>query len=169
MSETDVTLDNSDTATAKVVDLAKDIHVSMLTTVDADGHFVSRPMGQQRIEPDGSLWFFAESTSRKVAHIVANRSVNVTLTSADTWISIFGTARIVTDAAKKHELWNAFVEAWLPQGPDDASVVLIEVKGDTAEYWDTPGGRIATAISFAKAKVTGHRYEGGENETVQLG
>jgi general stress protein 26 len=156
------------TATAKVVDLAKDIHVSMLTTVDGEGHFVSRPMGQQKVEADGTLWFFAERDSRKVAHITANSYVNVTLTSAATWISISGTARIVHDPAKAQQLWNPFVEAWMPQGPTDPSVVLIQVDGDTAEYWDTPGGRIATAISFAKAKLTGHRYDGGENETVTL-
>src|ERR1700733_14215148 len=97
------------TATAKVVDLAKDIHVSMLTTVDGEGHFVSRPMGQQKVEADGTLWFFAESDSRKVAHITANSYVNVTLTSAATWISISGTARIVHDPAKAQQLWNPFV------------------------------------------------------------
>jgi general stress protein 26 len=161
-------MSDTNTATVKVVDLAKDIHVSMLTTIDGEGHFVSRPMGQQEIEPDGTVWFFAERDSRKVAHITANSYVNVTLTSADTWISISGTARIVTNRAKAQELWNSFVEAWMPQGPTDPSVVLIEVNGDTAEYWDTPGGRIATAISFAKAKLTGHRYDGGENETVRL-
>ena len=154
---------------AKVVDLAKDIHVSMLTTVDAEGHFVSRPMGQQEVEADGSLWFFAERASRKVAHIAANPYVNVSLVSNDTWVSISGTARIVDDAAKAEELWNPFVEAWLPQGPNDPSVVLIEVDGETAEYWTSPGGHVATAISFAKAKLTGQRYEGGENETVRLG
>ena len=161
-------MSDTDTATAKVVELAKDIHVSMLTTVDAEGHFVSRPMGQQEIGADGSLWFFAERDSRKVAHIATNPYVNVTLAAAATWISISGTARIVHDPDKAQQLWNPFVEAWMPQGPTDPSVVLIEVEGDTAEYWDTPGGRIATAISFAKAKLTGHRYEGGENETVHL-
>jgi len=60
------------------------------------------------------------------------------------------------------------VEAWLPQGPEDPSTVLIKVAGETAEYWDTPGGRIATVLSFAKAKITGERYSGGENETVNL-
>ena len=53
-------------------------------------------------------------------------------------------------------------------GYSASNVVLIQGDGDTAEYWDTPGGRIATAISFAKAKLTGHRYDGGENETVSL-
>jgi hypothetical protein len=42
------------------------------------------------------------------------------------------------------------------------------VEGDSAEYWDSPGGRLATVLSFAKAKVTGQRIEGGENEKVEL-
>jgi general stress protein 26 len=125
-------------------------------------------MGQQEVAGDGALWFFAERDSRKVSHITSNSYVNVTLTSSDTWISISGTARVVEDATKAQEFWNPFVEAWLPQGPTDPSVVLIRIDGETAEYWDTPEGRIATAISFAKAKLTGHRYEGGENETVTL-
>jgi general stress protein 26 len=60
------------------------------------------------------------------------------------------------------------VEAWFPDGPDDDGVVLLKVEADSAEYWDSPGGRVATAISFAKAKLTGERYSGGENEKVDL-
>ena len=63
---------------------------------------------------------------------------------------------------------SAQVEAWFPQGPDDDSVVLLKVVADSAEYWDSPGGRLATAFSFVKAKVTGERIEGGENEKVDL-
>ena len=75
---------------------------------------------------------------------------------------------MVTDEAKKKELWNSGVAAWFPDGPDDDEIVLIKVEGDSAEYWDTPGGRIATALSFAKAKVTGEPYSGGDNEKVEL-
>lgn len=152
----------------KVAELAKDINIGMLTTVDADGHFVSRPMGQQDVDDNGVMWFFAERDSRKIEHITANPHVSVTLTSNSTWISIDGTAEIVDDPAKTHELWNGWVEAWLPQGPDDGSVILIKVTGQSAEYWDTPGGRIASVISFVKAKVTGEPYDGGENERVTL-
>ncbi len=152
----------------QVADLAKGIRIGMLTTVDADGHFISRPMAQQDVEFDGDLWFFAERDSRKVAQIIANPHVGVTLTSNDTWISLDGEAEIVDDKAKAKELWNAWVEAWMPEGPDDANVVLIKVSSHSAEYWDTPGGRIASVISFVKAKVTGERYDGGENEKVSL-
>jgi general stress protein 26 len=152
----------------KVAELAKDIRIGMLTTVDETGSFISRPMGQQEVEFDGDLWYFAERESRKVRQITANPHVGVTLSSGSTWISIDGTAEIVDDKAKVHELWNGWVDAWLPQGPDDPSVVLIKVTGESAEYWDTPGGRIASVISLVKSKVTGERYDGGENERVDL-
>src|SRR3712207_7858651 len=42
--------------------------------------------------------------------------------------------------------------------------VLVRVEGESAEYWDTPGGRVATAFILAKAKVTGKPYSGGDNE-----
>jgi general stress protein 26 len=92
----------------------------------------------------------------------------VTLGSADTWVAVAGRAEVVDDRAKARELWNAAVEAWFPDGPDDPNVVLLRVDGESAEYWDTPGGRVATALSLVKAKVTGTPYDGGENETVQL-
>ena len=154
---------------AKVADLASDIKFAMLTTVDAGGELVSRPMAHQEVEADSDLWFFSSRDSRKVEHVRANPHVAVTLASASTWVSINGSAEVVEDVQKALDLWSAEMEAWFPQGPEDPSVVLIKVTGDTAEYWDTPGGRVASVISFAKAKITGERYSGGENDKVDLG
>src|SRR3712207_7397131 len=94
--------------------------------------------------------------------------VNVGVGSGGTWVSLTGRAVVVDDVAKKKELWNGGVEAWLPQGPEDPSVVLVKVDADSAEYWDSPGGRLATAFSFVKAKATGQRIDAGENEKVDL-
>ena len=153
---------------AKLADLAKDIKVAMFTTTDEEGHYVSRPMAAQHVEEDADLWFFAERSSSVVAHIAARPHVGITLSSNDTWISIDGDAHVVDDSAKAKELWNAFVEAWLPQGPEDPNVVLIKVDAHTAEYWDSPGGRVASLISLVKAKVTGEPYKGTERDTVDL-
>jgi general stress protein 26 len=154
--------------TRKVTELLKDQRLGMLTTTAPTGTLTSRPMALQETEFDGDLWFFAERTSRKVSHLAEHPQVNVTVGSGSTWVSLTGRAAVVDDEAKKRDLWNAAVGAWLPQGADDPTVVLIKVTGESAEYWDTPGGRIATVLSFAKAKVTGERFEGGENETVRL-
>jgi general stress protein 26 len=160
--------DESASPATKVAELLKGQRFGMLTTTDPDGTLISRPMAMQEVEFDGDLWFFAARDSRKITQLSAHSQVNVAVGSSDSWISLTGTGVVVTDAAKKRELWNSMVEAWFPDGPDDDGVVLLKIEADSAEYWDSPGGRVATAISFAKAKLTGERYSGGENEKVDL-
>jgi general stress protein 26 len=152
----------------KVAELLKGERFAFLTTRTPDGTLTSRPMTLQEVEFDGDLWFFAERDSNPVKHITLSPQVNVGVGSGGSWVSLTGRATVVDDLAKKRELWNSAVEAWFPDGPDDDSVVLLKVEGDSAEYWDTPGGRFATVLSFAKAKLTGERIEGGENKKVEL-
>ena len=152
----------------KVAELIKGNRTGMMTTTAEDGTLMSRPMALQEVEFDGDLWFFAERDSRKVAQTATQPRVNVTISSSSTWVSLTGTATVVTDDAKKRDLWNAFVEAWFPDGQQDDNIILLRVEGESAEYWDTPGGRVASVLSFAKAKVTGGRASGGENERVDL-
>jgi general stress protein 26 len=151
-----------------VAQLLKDERIAVFTTTAPDGTLMSRPMAMQEVEFDGDLWFFAARDSRKVTHVSVNPQVNVATAGSDSWVSLTGHAVVVDDLAKKQQLWNKVVEAWFPDGPDDPGVVLLRVDAASAEYWDSPGGRLASAISFAKAKVTGQPYSGGENETVQL-
>jgi general stress protein 26 len=153
---------------SKVVELTKGIRIAMLTTIDGDGHLTARPMAQQDVEFDGDLWFFVERSSPTSTNIAQNPSVGVSLSSNDTWVSLSGTATVVTDVDKAKELWNSWVEAWLPQGPEDPEVALIHFHAETGEYWDTAGGRVASALSFVKAKLTGERYQGGDSDTVKF-
>jgi general stress protein 26 len=85
--------------------------------------------------------------------------VALTFSSRDAWVAATGTATVVDDETKLRELWNTFAEAWLPGGPEDPNAALIRVDVDRAEYWDTPGGRIASMVSFAKTKLTGDTYD----------
>jgi hypothetical protein len=50
-----------------------------------------------------------------------------------------------------------------PGYPGDPEVVLLRVDAASAEYWDSPGGRIATALSVAMATLAGQAYSGGEH------
>ncbi|MBD8057648.1 pyridoxamine 5'-phosphate oxidase family protein [Cellulomonas sp. JH27-2] len=153
---------------AKVAELIKDARTAMLTTVAADGSLVSRPMGVQDVDFDGDLWFFADADSHKVSEIEHGSPANAAFADSSSWVSVSGSAEVVRDVAKQRELWGPVAEAWYPDGPETPGLVLVVVHGETAEYWDSPGGRIATVLSLVKAKVKGERYDGGENETVSL-
>lgn len=154
---------------AKVAELIRGQRIAWLTTTAPDGTLTSRPMGLQQVEFDGDLWFFTERDARKVEHVRHHPQVNVTVGSGSTWVSLTGTAQVVADDAKKQELWNSVVEAWFADAdPTSPVVTLLRVEATSAEYWDTPGGNVATLISFVKAKVSGERFEGGENARVDL-
>lgn len=158
----------ADDEVARVAELLQKFRIAMLTTVSEDGALTSRPMAVQEAEFDGDLWFFAQRDSHQVANIRRQPEVGVALASSDTWVSIAGTAEIVDDTAKARELWNKAVEAWFPDGPQDPNVILVKVHADGAEYWDSPGSRVTTLLSYAKSRLTGKRPDVGENERVDL-
>lgn len=154
---------------SKVRDLIDEIRIGMLTNVDrGTGRLVSRPMAVQQIDDDATLWFFASESAPQADQIAADPTVNVAFASRGAWVSLAGRATIVDDRDKIHELWNSSVEAWFPDGPDSPDVGLLRVDPDSAEYWDSPGGRLASVIAYAKSKVTGDRPDVGESEVVEL-
>jgi general stress protein 26 len=153
--------------TAKVAGLLKDFRFAMLTTVDEMGKLVAHPLTVQEREFDGDLWFIIGRNASAVTHIALNPSVGVSLSSNDSWVSLSGTADLVDDHAKLEELWNGAVEAWFPEGPSDPNVTLLKFSADSAEYWDSPGGKVASLMSFVKSKVTGETLD-ADNEKVDL-
>ena len=60
------------------------------------------------------------------------------------------------------------VEAGFPDSKDSPSVALLFVESDSAEYWDTRGGRVASALAVAEAKVAGNRPDVGDSASVDL-
>ncbi|MDJ0338715.1 pyridoxamine 5'-phosphate oxidase family protein [Cryobacterium sp. PH31-O1] len=152
----------------KVAKLVKEFRFAMLTTTGPGDKLVARPMTVQEAEFDGDLWFIAARNSHTVTELTSDPIVGVSFASNDTWVSLSGTAEVVEDSQKIGQLWNQWVEAWFPEGPDDPNTVLIKFTADSAEYWDSPGGRIASVISLVKAKVTGQPFDGGDNSKVEL-
>jgi len=158
----------SDEDVAKLAGLLQKFRIAMLTTRAEDGTLISRPMAVQEAEFDGDLWFFAERESRQVTQLRQHAEANVALSSNDAWVSVSGRVEVVENVAKAKELWNKAVEAWFPNGPEDPGVVLLKLHADGAEYWDSPGSRVTTLLSYAKSRLTGQRPDVGENERVEL-
>jgi general stress protein 26 len=152
-TETTVTDDRT-----KLIGLMDDLPIGMMTTFGPDGPR-SVPMARQQVEPSAELWFITARDTRHVADLERDPQVSLTFSSRDAWVTMTGRGQVVDDRAKLDEVWNTFAEAWLPGGPGDPNAVLIKVDVDQAEYWDTPGGKIASIISLAKTKLTGDTYD----------
>jgi general stress protein 26 len=156
-----------DDAVAKVAGLVKGIRVAMLTSTDAQGRLVSRPMATQDVDFDGDVWFITERSAEHTRNLQANPRVNVAYSGSSSWVSIAGTATVVDDPERLREYWNMFTDAWLEGGPENPENVLVHVEADTAEYWDSPGSKVTQVLNLVKAKVTGERFE-GDNRVVDL-
>ena len=159
-------------AQKKLRELAKSIDFAMLTTVDDDGTLRSRPMSTNgHVEFDGDLWFFTYGSSHKVHEIERQPQVNVAFSDpkSQTYISITGTAALVTDKAKIKELFKPQLMAWFPKGTDTPDIALLKVSATKAEYWDAPSGFVATAVGLVKSLTTGTPpAQMGDHEKIAL-
>ncbi|RHW38140.1 general stress protein [Neobacillus notoginsengisoli] len=146
-------------------ELIKDVDTAMLTTATEEG-LVSRPMKTQEVEFDGDLWFFTKKETNKYEEILNDQDVNVAY-AGKSYVSVRGKAEIVEDLNKKKELWSKAYEKIMQTSYDDPDVVLIKVKAEAAEYWET--GNFAKKIAFMYKRMTGQNAESADiNETVEL-
>jgi general stress protein 26 len=146
-------------------ELIKDIDTAMLTTLSEEG-LVSRPMKTQEVEFDGDLWFFTKKETDKYEEILDDQDVNVAY-AGKSFVSVRGRAEIVEDLDKKKELWSKAYEKIMQTSYDDPNVVLIKVKAEAAEYWDT--GNYTKRMAFLYKRMTGQSSKSTDiNETVEL-
>ncbi len=146
-------------------DLIKDVETAMLTTISEEG-LVSRPMKTQEVEFDGDLWFLTKKDTEKYEEILHENEVNVAY-AGKSYVSIRGRAELVDDLAKKKEFWSKAYEKIMQTSYDDPNIVLIKVKAESAEYWDT--GSFTKNMVFFYKRITGQEAEDTNiNETLEL-
>jgi general stress protein 26 len=129
-----------DQAIRKLAELIGEIRVAMLTTVTEDGALWSRPLLTQRARFDGDLWFITKAESAKVREVQQHRRVSLSYAKpeANAYVTVAGTAQVVSDPKKAEELWDASYQRWFPGGPSDPDLALIRVSAERAEYWEAP-------------------------------
>jgi general stress protein 26 len=141
---------------AKLGELIRDIRVALLTTVDRDGGFHTRPVQTLQVEADRTLWFFTDWSSPKVDEL--QHDVRVSLGYADpaknVYVAVSGSGSLLRDLQKAKQLWSIEQRAYYPAGPEDERLALLRVVIERAEYWIAPG-RTSYLVAAATAAVTG--------------
>jgi general stress protein 26 len=158
------TSDNQE-AIEKVRELIKGIRTAMLTTVSEEG-LVSRPMKTQDVEFDSNLWFLTKKDTGKFHELLRNKQVNVAYADKS-FVSIRGEAELVESPEKVKEFWSPAYEELLETTYDDPNLVLIKVKAETAEYWDS--GNKFKLVKFLLRRLMDKNTEGTDiNRIVTL-
>jgi general stress protein 26 len=141
---------------AKLCELIQIIRVALLTTVDREGGFHTRPVQTLDVEGDRTLWFFTDWSSPKVDEL--HHNVKVSLGYADpaknAYAAVTGSGSLMRDSQKAKELWSVGQRAYYPEGPSDERLALLRVDIERAEYWIAPG-RISYIVATVVAAVTG--------------
>ena len=151
--------DVTDSAIESLRSKIETIRFGMLTNTNSDQGLSSRPMTQQALDDDGTLWFFTSDETQLVKDLHAFPKINVSFAnpSDSVYVTVEGDAQVIKDRAKIQELWNPMVAAWFPEGIDDPHLSLIKVSIHYAEYWDAVSNKMLQLFAMAKAAITGEK------------
>lgn len=140
----------------KIAELIKDLRMAMFVTIDERGFPNSRPMATQGDDFTGTLWFFSDRNSPKVRDIANHPTVNVVYmkSAQESYLSLIGTAEVDNDRDRMRALWSPWMKSWFDSA-EDPDLCLLRVTVSEGEYWDTPGGKVASLLSLVKGAVTG--------------
>lgn len=155
---------------SKIKELAEDANICLFTTNLTELPLSTRPMSTQKVEDDGSIWFFSEDGSEKNLHIADDSRVQLFYANrgSSEFLSIYGTATIIKDEKKAEELWSPLVKTWFQGGPSDPSLTLIKVVPEDGYYWDTKDGKVISMLKIAAGAITGKEMDGGVEGKISL-
>lgn len=125
-------------AFARLQEIVRDLEIAMITTVTPDGALHSRPMVTLKFDEEGSLWFVTSVDSENAQDLAEEHAVNVSYADVQQhrYVSVTGSASLTHDREKAEKLWRDSLKAYFPAGPDDENLSILQVRIETAEFWD---------------------------------
>ncbi|TWU46818.1 pyridoxamine 5'-phosphate oxidase family protein [Rubripirellula reticaptiva] len=155
----------------KLIDLIHDFSTAMLVTRSDDGSLDARPMAVAQAEDDGKIWFVTDRSSGKIADLMFDSEVAVTMQGSSKYVSLSGIAHPVDDRVKLDELWSEAWKVWFPEGKASESILLLMVEPTRAEYWDNSGlTGVKYLLKAGKAYLQGERpsTDASTNASISL-
>jgi general stress protein 26 len=151
----------------KLDDLIDAFETAMLVTRSTEGKLRARPMAIARHARGGELYFATRAEDGKLEEILQSPDVAVTMQDDGQYLSISGTARILTDRQLADDLWSESMRLWFPEGASDQQLTVILVEPRYAEFWDRTGLRqleflweaskaLLTARKASDSDLSGH-------------
>jgi len=128
-------------AMQRLVSLIDDFKTAMFVTRSSDGALRARPMAIAKHTSGAALYFATRAEDGKLPEILESPDVAVTMQRNGKYLSISGTARLLTDQMLAEDLWSESMRIWFPHGPSDSQLTVILVEPSYAEFWDRTGPR----------------------------
>ena len=124
-----------------------------LITTGRDGRAHARTMDAFAPEADMTVWLATNPRSRKAAELRRNPKVTLYYFDRESaaYVTIYGTARLVTDRAEKARRWKDDWKAFYPDR--DKSYLLIKVTPERLEVVNVNKGIVGTSPTWQPLSV----------------
>lgn len=158
------TVAQNDDAFEQLSRLLEPLTLAMLTTIDADGTLVGRPMSPLELDADGALWFFTDKRSTKIDQL---RSANLSFVDAahGIYVSLSGQAQIYSDHKRTEPHWTKFTRPWSLEGPDSPHLALMKFVPKIGDCWDSAQNRMVRFLAVTAETIDGAAAVAGEPMT----
>lgn len=128
------------------------IRYCMMTTISKKPNgpnLISRPMIQQALDDDGTLWYFMSDDHQLADDIDNHPIINAVFTEPDNnvYVSVSGTAELVKDRKLFKKLWTPEAASWYSFGIKDPHLALLKMNIHHAEHWDAAQNQMVPLFS----------------------
>jgi general stress protein 26 len=146
----------------RTFELMHDMDFCMLVTHGSSG-FRARPMSAIVNVEEQIIHMLTDVTSSKDEEIQKNPDILLTFSNGRSLnVALRGKAEVKNDRSLIKQLWNVGAKAFWPQGPDDPSILALEITPLSGEYWEGNNALVG-AFKFAAAIATGTQVDAGTN------
>jgi len=155
----------------KLKHLVDEINICLFcTNLKIDDGATCRPMGTQKVDEDGNLWFFSQVFSDKNREIKQDNHVQLFFAhpGKNSYLVVNGEAEIIIDKSKTEELWTPLLKTWFKEGKDDPSISILKVITKNAYYWDTDGNKMINFLKMVASVATGTTLAIGKEGAIEV-
>lgn len=132
-------------------------------TNGVDGTINSRIVEPFEREDNWVFWILTSAASRKAAELRASDSLTLSFQNHDAsaYVSLIGTARLVSDPAQIAQRWRDGWSRFFSDGAIDRDILLIRFHADSLELYDVGRGIEPTPAGLRSAIIErdGHQWQ----------
>ena len=155
MSDSFIDLHGQD-ALQKIKEMVKHVRTCQMMTELDKRPISTRPMGIQKVDDEGRIYFLSGNDSAKNREISVSDEMQITITndSDSEYISVYGSAEIYRDQEEIDEMYSSLANNWF-DGKDDPNLRIIRFTPKEGHYWDTKHGKIVQFAGMLVGALTG--------------
>ncbi|TAL16584.1 MAG: stress protein [Aquabacterium sp.] len=140
--------------------------VAMLTRRSPAGELFSHPMTPLEMDRHGTFWFFVSRDTQHAQEVEA-ASLSFSDESRSDYVSISGSCELLVDPERAQQLWSPMARPWFPEGPLSPHLALMRFVPHSAEYWDSPGGKVVRLLALGASIAAGRPLGLGEHGRIE--